>query len=163
MEEDYQIVMDYALNLLGRFSYTEGKLTEKILQFCKKKNVQDGHIIADKVMGRLRELDYINDKKYAESFILDRVRIRNWGRNKIRNELYKKRVYGEIFDQAWISVMEKDDDLVEDAIRASYKKALKKWKGVDGFKLKQKIIGYLSAKGFSYSEIKDAIEIADRA
>lgn len=52
------------------------------------------------VLARLRELRYLDDAKFAESYASSLARVRNYGRHRIRRELKNKLVDYRVIDQA---------------------------------------------------------------
>jgi len=52
------------------------------------------------VIARLRELRYLDDAKFAESYAASLARVRNYGRHRIRRELKSKLVDYNVIDRA---------------------------------------------------------------
>ncbi len=53
-----------------------------------------------RVLARLRELRYLDDAKFAESYASSLARVRNYGRHRIRRELKSKLVDYRVIDRA---------------------------------------------------------------
>ena len=103
----------------------------------------------EKVIERLRERGYLNDEKFAESFVRSRATLRNYSARKMKMELRKKGIASEIVDQ----VLTANDDFDED--QALKNLIQKKRKNYDS---EQKLIAYLAHQGFSYDKIKAALD-----
>jgi regulatory protein len=52
------------------------------------------------VLARLREIRYLDDAKFAESYASSLARVRNYGRHRIRRELKNKLVDYNVIDRA---------------------------------------------------------------
>ena len=63
--------------------------TEKEIYY-KFKNFEDSDIYLKKVIELLKELKYIDDKRYAEMYIEDSINIKRLSRFEIRNKLREK-------------------------------------------------------------------------
>ena len=53
-----------------------------------------------RVLARLRELRYLDDAKFAESYASSLARVRNYGRHRIRRELKSKLIDYNVIDRA---------------------------------------------------------------
>ncbi|MBO8167681.1 MAG: regulatory protein RecX [Thermoanaerobacteraceae bacterium] len=76
--------MAAALRLLNYRWYTEKELKQKL----QDKGYHQETV--EKVVARLKELDYINDERYAEIWIQDRVKLKPVGRVRLLHELAEK-------------------------------------------------------------------------
>jgi len=143
-EESYQICLDKAFLLLGIRMQTEHELWEKL---CKKSLRRD----IGKVIARLKELGYVNDAKFAKTWVDSRSHSR--GSNLLRTELIKKGIKREIIDEA-LQSLDKNTQITsaKEAIRSKDKPGLTK---EERFK---KLGGLLSRRGFSYDIIKKALD-----
>ena len=65
--DPYQILLQYSFRLLGRKSYTEAEIADKLSQRIKRRKLAEGLPAAEKVITRLRELGYIDDKKIGRA------------------------------------------------------------------------------------------------
>ena len=55
---------------------------------------------AEKVLDRLEDEGFVSAERYARAFALDKVRYDKWGRVKIRQDLYLKRIDASYIDAA---------------------------------------------------------------
>ena len=65
--------------------------TEKEVYY-KFKNFEDSELYLERVIGILKELKYIDDKRYAEMYIEDSLNIKRLSRFEIKNKLREKGV-----------------------------------------------------------------------
>jgi regulatory protein len=106
----------------------------------------------EKVIERLYERDYLNDEKFAESFVRSRATLRNFSKRKMELELMKKGINKEIIAK----ILDDSEDFDEN--QALKNLVAKKRKNYEN---EQKLIAYLARQGFSYDKIKAAIEEND--
>lgn len=121
---------------LAKRDYTKKEIYNKLLQKYWEKNP----IL--KVIKRLEEAGYIDDKEFAISY----VKIKKCGKKKIIYDLKLKGITSEVIEEA-LSFYEEEDEL-EELSRA--------WDKL-GEKEEQKKIASLMRKGFSYGDIKRVI------
>ena len=104
---------------------------------------------ADAVCDRMEELGYLNEADYAAQIV--RVySARGFGEKKLRDELYRRGVPRDYWDDA----LEQIQDSTE-AIDAFLEKKLAGWTG--DRKQLQKVTAALARRGFSWSDIRDAL------
>ncbi len=135
-----------AMHLLTDMARTESGLREKLKQGMYPED------IIEEAMSYVRSFGYLNDLRYAESFIESRKN------HKSKKEIYamlcRKGVPAEQIEEAFASSYPEGGEL--DAIRRVIEK-----KRVDvthaSWEELQKLCGYLSRKGFRYEDISQVI------
>lgn len=106
----------------------------------------------DEIIRRLREHDFLNDQRYVETFVRSKIH-EQWGKLKIRQALHAKSVDAQLIDE-YLDAIDEDD----------YKKmlgdAIDKWKRQHKADEndKSKLFRYLLTRGFSTSEVMDALK-----
>lgn len=106
----------------------------------------------DEIIRRLREHDFLNDQRYVETFVRSKIH-EQWGKLKIRQALHAKSVDAQLIDE-YLDAIDEDD----------YKKmlgdAIDKWKRQHKADEndKPKLFRYLLTRGFSTSEVMDALK-----
>jgi regulatory protein len=83
-----------AVAMLSRRPYSVAELRRAL-----EKKFPDSPEVPN-VLARLRELRYLDDAKFAESYASSLARVRNYGRHRIRRELKNKLVDYRVIDQA---------------------------------------------------------------
>jgi len=144
----YEFALNHAFRLLGISAKTykemQGKLYDKHIQTNAVK----------RVMERLVELGYINDRSFAEDFVGYKMES-YLSKRAIINKLREKGVSDEIINEC-IEVYS-DSDEVRFAEYFAVKIA-EKYPSLEYEKLKNKVFSRLSSKGFSTSAIYSAVE-----
>ena len=99
----------------------------------------------------LRSLDFLNDKRFVESYINGKVSIKKWGVNKIKARLFEKRIDPKLIDDGLGQI---NKSIYEKNLQALFDK---KKEGLPGFesdyKKKSKIMRFLATKGYTSEEI----------
>ncbi len=136
----------YAVKLMGKFSYTYRGMVNKLVQKGYSKD------IALQVADHYKELGYLEDSIYAQKFIKDAVEFKYHGPARIRYDLKQKGVDEEVIDEAF---NELDIDFFEVLKNLVSVKAA--GEDLTDRKRRDKLIGYLSRKGFGYYDINEVL------
>jgi len=107
---------------------------------------------AEAVIARLQELEYLDDKAFAEAYIRHRSLSSPRGKWVLRQELRRKGVAESDYALALESFSE--DDVITEV-------AEKKWEKLrnepDQYKKKQKLLRFLVSRGFSMGECLEVV------
>lgn len=132
-----------ALELLSRKPQSRRELTRKLNEWGA------GPEEADAVCDRMEELGYLNEAAYAAR-IVEVYSARGFGEKKLRDELYRRGVPREEWDEA-LARVEDSTQAIDDFLQ----KKLTGWTG--DRKQLQKVTAALARRGFSWSDIRDAL------
>lgn len=141
-------------------SYTVQEATLKLMQYCAYRDRSQKEVeeklremrmipqACEHIIIKLMQENFLNEERFARSFVRGKFRIKKWGRIKIKQELKLKEISSPLIK---IALTEIDDNeyyktLVE---LAEKKEGLIKEK--DPFKKRQKLINYLLQKGYESS------------
>lgn len=111
--------------------------------------------IALEVMSEMKGYGYINDTRFAESYINDRINFRPAGRYVIRMELKAKGISEDIIANKLDELLDRETEL-----RLAQKLAKKKMRtaaAADPQKARNRVISYLGSKGFASDIISQAV------
>lgn len=100
---EYERAMAYALRLLAICMRTEQEISQRL----QKKGFGADSTI--KVILRLRELNYLDDSSYVESYI--RSRIKPTGRQRLKYELVRKGISPDLADEGLKSTYSEEEEL----------------------------------------------------
>lgn len=139
-----------ALHLLNAMGRTEKQLRQKL-----KENDYTEEII-ERTLQYVKSFGYVNDFEYARSFILNRKD------KKSRKELYlqlsQKGVSSDVLDEIFEECY--DDSSAREAISIILQK--KKYNPETATpKDTQKILSYLTRKGFSYEDVRQLLQVSE--
>jgi regulatory protein len=109
----------YALKLLGGRAHSTGELREKLTRRAGR--AAD----VDDTISRLKDLGYLNDQRYAESFAASRLAREKFGKTRVIHDLRQRRVAPSLAERTVQKVYQDVDEqtLIEDWIRRKYRTA----------------------------------------
>lgn len=142
--------LKYALRLLGYRDRSEKEMHEKLI----KKGFSDK--VAHETVAYLRDKGFIDDKRFAEILRRDAIERKHLSKRGTRHYLINKGIADDIADD----VLGKDDDYL-DAAKNLVEKKLRNIKDYNEEKLKRRLMGMLSRRGFSYDTIKRVLKSFD--
>lgn len=137
--------LDYAYRLLGYRARSVREMESRL----EKRGY--GRATIKKVIDRLKSLDYLNDLKFARSWIDERMKLKPRGRALLRYELMSKGIDKGIIDSVVSEFIRPEDEyrmakgLAEQRLRHKAKE--------DISKLKKRVHDYLVSHGFSYDVV----------
>jgi regulatory protein len=116
---DAASLWEYALKVLGGRAYSTGELREKLRR--RAEQAED----VDVVLVRLKEIGYLDDKRYAESYAASRLSGEKFGRGRVIHDLRQHRVAPPLAESTVEKVYRDVDEvaLIEEWIRRKYRTA----------------------------------------
>lgn len=158
--EDEILEMKYFSNIerakSRAINYISGKLKTKYEVRLKLKENGFAEDVIDEVLDILEKEEYLNDKVYCEIFIEDKKKLNGYGKNKIKSLLIQKGISKNIFED-FLNEFEYDEEF-DNALKMGIKKLELLSNEEDNFKKKQKIINYLTYRGFGFDVINDVLK-----
>ncbi len=110
--------------------------------------------VQQRVIGRLADERYIDDDRYARAFVHDKVRYAKWGRRKIEQALYMKRIPDDAIAAALDEV---DASEYVEILRPMLQAKAKSIKADSPYELEMKLMRFAAGRGFSVEEAKAAM------
>lgn len=135
-----------ALYLLGERDMCLAELTKKLTKTY-------GEEVASEAAGYVKDLGYINDERYAPKLAEYLIKRKKYGRRRAKQEMLHKGLDRELVEEALSNIPE--DEISEglaDLIERKYANKLADYKD------RQKVIAALARRGYSFDEIRQAIE-----
>ena len=108
----------------------------------------------DEIMLYLLKENYLNEERFARSYIRGKFSIKNWGRNKIRIHLKQKRISDKLITKCMDEI---DDEEYIRVIQKIWRSYWEKQKGLKEYQKKIKTTRYLLSRGFEYDIISDSV------
>lgn len=118
---------------------------------------------ADDISGILKYLireGYVDESRYAAAFVHDKVRFAKWGRVKIAQALWQKRIPQDVADEALSSI---DDDEYMTALKEVVKARSRAVKGVTEYERKMKTMKTVCSRGYEPSLVRKVLDLGDAA
>jgi len=94
---DEEMLYQYAVGALGRKMRTVAEL--KRLMREKVRHQEEGQLLVEVVIAKLKEQKYLNDANYAENYSRFRRENEKFGRRRVVQELKAKGVHGDIIER----------------------------------------------------------------
>ncbi|PIB33074.1 recombinase RecX [Gaetbulibacter sp. 5U11] len=150
------------MNVTNTFTVDEAK--KKLEHYCAyqerchqevRQKLKSMHMITeatDIIMVHLMDHNFLNEERYAKSFVRGKFRIKKWGRRRLLLELQKKDISKYNVNQAFIEIDEAEyigvfNDLAE--------KKAESLRETDKYKKKKKLIDYLLYRGWESHLVYD--------
>lgn len=108
---------------------------------------------AEAVLERLLRDRFIDDSRYAEAFVREKLHLSGWGDYKIRTALQRKGIRRELIDAALAGA---DRAGTEDRLAEQLRRKARTVKYTTQYELKTKLIRYGLALGYEYEAVLDA-------
>ncbi len=106
------------------------------------------------IIEQLVDSKFIDEKRYAEAFVRQKIRINKWGKLKISYLLHQKRIDAAIVEQA-LALFE--DDEYGEMISHEIMKKMSSLDESDVYKRKGKILQFGHSRGYESTCINDAL------
>ena len=144
-----------ALQSLMRMCARSEHSSGDALRLMKRWGVGDEE--ARGVLARLQAERFIDDRRFAEAFVRDKLNLSGWGAYKIKMALRAKGVSREIIEEVAATMIEATDmrERLEDIMR----RKLRTLKYTSPYDAKSKLIRFAASRGY---EIDEAVECASK-
>ena len=146
-----QQALQSLMRLCARSEHSSGDA----LRLMKRWGVVDDE--ARKVLARLHTERFIDDARYAEAFVRDKLNLSGWGAYKIKSALRTKGLSREIIEEV-VTPMIDDTDMSE-RLEEIMRRRMRTLKYSSPYDAKTKLIRFAASRGY---EIDQAIEAASK-
>ena len=134
--------------LCARSEHCQHELTEKMRRWNLNGEAQA------RVMARLVGERYVDDERYARAFVRDKIRYNKWGRRKVEQALWMKRIDDDIRERV---LSEVDDDEYLSVLRPLLSQKRRSMKADSDYELNQKLVKFALGRGFTFDIIRKCI------
>ena len=110
---------------------------------------------AQQVLARLVRERFIDDGRYAEAFVRDKMRLSGWGAYKIASALRAKGVAKGVIDEAMKQATPTD---MRDRLISLLTRRMKTMKYKSKADARQKLLRYALSAGYDFSTARDCVE-----
>jgi regulatory protein len=136
--------------LCARAEHCQHEMLEKMRRWEMSDEAQA------RVMARLVKERYVDDERYARAFVRDKIRYNKWGRRKVEQALWQKRIDEDIRQQVLDEV---DDEEYLSVLRPLLKQKRRSTKAASDYELNQKLVRFALGRGFTYDIIRQCLDI----
>jgi regulatory protein len=110
---------------------------------------------AERGVKYLEKNNFLDDRRYADYFVKDKLKFNKWGRIKIAYALRQKNISSEIISAALSSINSDDyENTLDNILKAKIRSA----RNLSSAPAKAKIFRFAAQRGFSSDEIFSAIK-----
>ena len=110
----------------------------------------------ERVIARLVKERYIDDERYARAFVKDKVRYNKWGRRKVQQGLWMKRIDDDIQHRVLDEVDDEEYLAVLKPLLAQKRKSIK---AESEYELTHKLVRFALGRGFTYDIIRQCLDV----
>lgn len=138
--------------LCAQAEHCEWEMTEKMRRWGLDEEIQA------RIMQRLVKERYVDDERFAQAFVKDKVKYNKWGRRKIEQALWQKHIDEDIRQRVLDDV---DDEEYLSVLRPLLKQKKKSIKANNDYELNGKLIKFAMGRGFTLDIIRQCINVEE--
>lgn len=112
----------------------------------------------ERILDYLVKEGFIDESRYARAFVHDKVRFAKWGRGKIAQALWQKRVPQDVAEKAISSI---DDEEYMTALKDVVKSKYRTVKGETEYERKMKTMKSVCTRGYEPALVRKVLDIQD--
>ncbi len=154
-------------NNTGSQSFTVNEIRDKLAKYCAyqdrchwevENKMREFNLIPEaheEILIYLIQQNFLNEERFARSFVRGKFNQKSWGRIKIRVELKKRKIPAKMIESSLREIDEEDYLQTFQNLFEKKKNNLKSER--ESFKKKAKIRNYLLQKGFESEIIADLL------
>ena len=124
----------------------------------KMKRWELDEMAQNRVVARLIKERYIDDERYARAFVKDKILYNKWGRRKIQQGLWMKRIDDDIQQRVLDEI---DDEDYLNVLKPLLKQKRKNTKAESDYELNQKLVRFALGRGFTFDIIRQCLDVEE--
>ncbi len=107
------------------------------------------------VLRKLIEQKFIDDRRYAEAFVRDKMRFSGWGTFKLRATLRGKGISAETIDEV-LQTLDRND--MSERLRDRLERKMSTTKYASRYELKTKLMRYGASLGYDFESVAEVVD-----
>lgn len=151
-----EITEKEALNKMASFCSSSEHCKHEVKEKLRKWELDEE--VVERIILTLEKENYLNEERYCESFVHDKLYIDKWGKLKIAQALYYKKISDRIIQRYLNEIKDKDYLDILNKLLVNKKRTIK---AKNEYELKGKLIRFAYGKGFSMEDITKCIPELD--
>ncbi len=136
--------------LCAQAEHCEQEMRDKLKRWGIDESAQD------RIIQRLIRERYIDNERYARAFVKDKIRYNKWGRRKVQQALWMKRIDKDIQQRVLDEIDEKE---YLDVLRPLLRQKRKTTKAESDYELNQKLVRFALGRGFTFDIIRQCLDV----
>lgn len=111
--------------------------------------------LSNEVLKHLKEHRFLDDKRFVEAYVQGKLRIKKWGRQKIKAALFQKRIDAKLIQEGIYAFI--SDDEYQQVIESLIERKNRELSSEKNPQIKkQKLMRFLLSRGFQYDEFSSS-------
>ena len=136
-------------SLCARAEYCQHDMLEKMRKW------EVNSVDKAEIMEYLLREKYVDEERYARHFISDKLRFNKWGRRKVEQALYMKRIPESIYRPILDEQCDEDYEVI---LMPLLRNKLRTVKGKNSYDIRNKIIRFALSRGFETDLVLKAVD-----
>ena len=145
--------VDEAWDRITNYCALEDRCQQQVLE--KLNNMLSNADVIDELLVRLIEQRFVDEERFARSYVRGKFKMKRWGRLKIKQGLYHKSISDYCTRKGFEEI---DENLYRETVLDVLRKKDRLLRENNPYKRKQKLMQYLASRGFESSYIYTAID-----
>lgn len=145
---NYKKAINKCYDLLSRRDHSVKELRQKLLRTSDEKN-------CDRAIEKMLEYGYLDDEKYAQKLLNYLLQNKKMSRSFIKQEMLKRGLSQDIISYVMQEVEIDNIPTIVDLIKTKYRNKIQAENG------REKVMQALMRRGFSYGDIKSALNLIE--
>ena len=147
------LTLDQVLDKIAKYCAYQERCVREVRDKLKTYDIPQED--RDKILDYLLDNRFVNDERFAKSFVRGKINQSGWGVNKIRFHLVQKGIDKEIIDEA---LGQTDEEVYRQRLTDILKTKSKTIKTDSDFEKKRKLAAYAMQKGFEGNLVWDVLK-----
>jgi len=153
-QPDKPLTPDQVLDKIAKYCAYQERCVKDVRDKLKTFDIPQKE--KDEILDYLLDNRFVNDERFAKSFVRGKINQSGWGVNKIRFHLIQKGIDKEIIDEA---LGQTDKETYRQRLIDILKTKSKTVKAANDFEKKRKLAAYAMQKGFEGNLVWDILKI----
>lgn len=136
--------------LCAQAEHCEQEMRDKLKRWEIDESAQD------RIIQRLIRERYIDNERYARAFVKDKIRYNKWGRRKVQQALWQKRIDKDIQQRVLDEI---DDQEYLNVLRPLLRQKRKTIKADSDYELNRKLVRFALGRGFTFDIIRQCLDV----
>ena len=112
--------------------------------------------VQNRIIEHLIRERYIDNERYARAFVKDKIRYNKWGRRKVQQALWLKRIDKDIQQRVLDEI---DDNEYLSILRPLLKQKRKTVRAESDYELNRKLVRFALGRGFTFDIIRQCLDV----
>ena len=138
--------------ICAQAEHCEQEIRDKMKRWGIESDVQN------RVVARLVKERYVDNERYARAFVKDKIRYNKWGKRKVMQALWMKRIDDDIQQRVLDEIDDKD---YVDILIPLLKQKRKTINAKSDYELNQKLVRFALGRGFDFGIIRQCMDVDD--